>query len=137
MLIIIKWRPSSILSKIGAVLLDLSLFNGAFVPHRVYIHEVTGSQHQSIWRHNQCFTYSLVLIYFLSIKLAEVCTLRVLSSWHKFCGCTFSLNYHWEYMEYKSRVKKKLVSIPCMNSTIKCSNTSFGNYFAFNLELNG
>ena len=36
MLIIIKWRPSLILSKIGAVILDLSVFNSVFVPHRVY-----------------------------------------------------------------------------------------------------
>ena len=37
MLIIIKWRPSSILSKIGAELLDISVFNGVFVPRWVYI----------------------------------------------------------------------------------------------------
>ena len=31
MLIIIKWRTNSILSKIGAILFDLSVFNGVFV----------------------------------------------------------------------------------------------------------
>ena len=42
MLIIIKWRPSSILSKIGTVLFELAVFNGVFVPHLVYV---------CLWRH--------------------------------------------------------------------------------------
>ena len=86
MLFIIKWRTSSILSKIGVVLFDLPLFKDGFVPRWVFIwlwrhlHEATGSQRQSMWRHMTSQSIYDVIInvshifWFLSIKL------RVLSS---------------------------------------------------------
>ena len=59
------------------------------------------------WRHNQCFICSSVLIYFLSIKLAEVCTLRVLSSFLYFYG-----SQGWGILTSASFTQRRMYEFP-------------------------
>ena len=77
MLIIIKWRPSSILSKIEAGPFDLSMFlyligyifdydviNMKPQDHNVKVSDVIDDIDVTVylWRHNQCFTHSWIFI---------------------------------------------------------------------------